>query len=91
MADDGVRTADLPAAAVLDDFLGNSTGVTSRAAADDVSSQLLGAGHGLAAKVSPVDADELILLDSENGFAARRMTWADLKAAIAVAFDLTEV
>jgi len=38
--------------------------------------------HALALKATPVDADELPLLDSAATFALKRLTWANLKATL---------
>lgn len=38
--------------------------------------------HALTAKTTPVDADELLLLDSAASNASKKITWANLKAAI---------
>lgn len=39
--------------------------------------------HGAAAKASPVDADELGLVDSADGWSLKKLTWAALKARLA--------
>jgi len=43
--------------------------------------------HALALKATPVDADELPLLDSAATFALKRLTWANLKATAKAYFD----
>lgn len=42
--------------------------------------------NGLAAKTTPVDADEFRIADSAASFGFKVLTWADLKAAIAAVF-----
>lgn len=39
--------------------------------------------HAAASKVTPVDADEVPLVDSASSFSLKKLTWANLKAAIA--------
>lgn len=41
------------------------------------------ATHAATSKTTPVDADEVPLADSESSFSLKRLTWANLKAAIA--------
>jgi hypothetical protein len=43
--------------------------------------------HDYAVKATPVDADELPLADSVTGWSYRRLSWANLKAAIGVWYD----
>lgn len=43
--------------------------------------------HAAAAKATPVDADELPLIDSAAAFALTRLTWANLKATLKSYFD----
>ena len=50
--------------------------------ADVTVSALAPAIHGAASKVTPVDADELALADSAAAFGLKKLTWANLKAAV---------
>jgi hypothetical protein len=45
--------------------------------------------HTLPAKTTPVDADEFPITDSAAGWAAKRFTWANLKAAVSAAMKVT--
>lgn len=42
--------------------------------------------HAAAAKATPVDADELVLSDSAASWSLKKLTWANLKAALVSAF-----
>jgi hypothetical protein len=43
--------------------------------------------HAQSSKATPVDADEVPLLDSASSFASARLTWANLKATLKTYFD----
>lgn len=43
--------------------------------------------HAATSKASPVDADELPLVDSAASFVLKRLTWANLKATLKTYFD----
>ena len=43
--------------------------------------------HAAASKTSPIDADELPLVDSAVTFGLKRLTWANLKATLKTYFD----
>ena len=46
-----------------------------------------GVVHAATSKTTPVDADELPLIDSVSTFSLKRLTWANLKAAAKTYFD----
>lgn len=43
--------------------------------------------HGATEKTTPVDADELVLVDSAAGNVGKRITWSDIKTALGLLFD----
>jgi hypothetical protein len=43
--------------------------------------------HSASSKTPPVDADEIPLIDSADSFSLKRLTWANLKAALKTYFD----
>lgn len=43
--------------------------------------------HAATSKTTPVDADELALVDSAASFALKKLTWANLKATVKTYFD----
>jgi hypothetical protein len=43
--------------------------------------------HAQSSKATPVDADEVPLLDSASSFASARLTWANIKATLKAYFD----
>lgn len=43
--------------------------------------------HASTSKVTPVDADEIGLIDSASSFTLKRLTWANLKATLKTYFD----
>jgi hypothetical protein len=45
------------------------------------------ATHAAASKATPVDADEIPLVDSAAAFVLKRLTWANLKATLKAYFD----
>jgi len=45
------------------------------------------ATHAAASKTPPVDADEFPLVDSTAAFGLKRLTWANVKAALTILFD----
>lgn len=47
--------------------------------------------HAAAPKAAPADDDELALVDSAAGFSLKRLTWADLQAALNVAWHVPGV
>lgn len=59
---------------------------TSRAAAGNVPVDI----HAAASKSTPVDADELGLVDSASSFSLKSLTWANLKATLSTAFGIPE-
>lgn len=50
-------------------------------------SPVAGPTHAATSKTTPVDADELPLVDSADSFGLKRLTWANLKAALKTYFD----
>lgn len=59
---------------------GNSRKVTGTKAISEVT-------HSAAGKTTPVDADEMPLVDSAASFALKLLTWANLKATLKTYFD----
>jgi Major tropism determinant N-terminal domain len=59
-------------------YLGPSTGGVGSVAGDT---------HAATSKATPVDADEVPLVDSAAAFALKRLTWANLKATLKTYFD----
>lgn len=47
--------------------------------------------HAAAPKATPADDDELALVDSASGFSLKRLTWANLQAALNVAWHVPGV
>jgi hypothetical protein len=45
--------------------------------------------HAAASKTTPVDADELPLIDSAASWVLKKLTWANLKASVLSAFGIT--
>lgn len=43
--------------------------------------------HAATSKITPVDADELPLIDSEAGYGLKKLSWANLKATLQTYFD----
>jgi len=43
--------------------------------------------HAATSKATPVDADELALVDSASSFTLKKLTWANLKATLKTYFD----
>src|SRR5674476_505351 len=43
--------------------------------------------HAATSKVTPVDADELPIMDSADTFSLKKVTWANLKATVKTYFD----
>jgi hypothetical protein len=58
----------------------NTPGTGQDVVARDV--LVAGAMHAAAAKTPPVDADEFVVADSASSFALRKITWANIKAAL---------
>jgi hypothetical protein len=54
---------------------------------DETATTLGATVHGAASKATPVDADELPLVDSAAGNVLKRLTWANLKATLKTYFD----
>jgi len=43
--------------------------------------------HSASSKTTPIDADELELLDSNNSYNVKKLTWANIKATLKTYFD----
>lgn len=65
------------------------TGTTVQDALDELAggAALAGETHAATSKATPVNADELPLVDSAASFALKRLTWANLKATLKTYFD----
>lgn len=70
---------------------GSIAATTVQAAIEEVASEAGGdpasATHAAASKATPVDADEVPLIDSAASFALKKLTWANLKATAKTYFD----
>jgi hypothetical protein len=62
------------------------TGPTGPAGADG-SADIAADTHAASSKTTPVDADEIPLVDSAASFALKKLTWANLKATLKTYFD----
>lgn len=56
-----------------------------------VDARMPGAVHAAASKATPVDADELDLVDSAASWGLKKLTWANLKAAVKTYLDGTGI
>jgi len=60
------------------------TGATGPAGADGIQATDI---HAATSKTTPVDADEMPLVDSAASFSLKKLTWANLKATLKTYFD----
>ena len=84
------KISNEPAATALDGtelVLGVQTAANVKITADQIGTRTFGSAHAAASKTTPVDADEVPLLDSASTFAVKRLTWANLKATLKTYFD----
>ena len=84
------KISNEPAATALDGteiVLGVQTAANVKITIDQIGTRVFGSAHAAASKTTPVDADELPLLDSASTFAVKRLTWANLKATLKTYFD----
>lgn len=75
------KISTLPAASSLDGtevFPAVQSGVTKKATA----AQIVASAHSATSKATPVDADELPIVDSAASNVLKKLTWADLKASL---------
>lgn len=61
----------------------------AQAAAASITEQVAVATHAAASKAVPADADELPITDSASAFSLKKLTWANLKAALRAFLDAT--
>lgn len=72
---------------------GNIAATDVQAAIDELATEKAIAGnvpvdtHAATSKVTPVDADEIPLVDSAASFGLKKLTWANLKATLKAYFD----
>ena len=81
------KISNEPAAAALDGteiVLGVQTAANVKITIDQIGTRVFGSAHAAASKTTPVDADEVPLLDSASAFAVKRLTWSNLKATLRV-------
>lgn len=57
------------------------------AASNGTANQVASLIHGATEKTTPVDADEVGLLDSAASYAMKRLTWSNIKATLKTYFD----
>jgi hypothetical protein len=65
----------------------NITGSTANAADNDIATVLAQYIHAATGKTTPIDADELPLIDSAASNVLKKLTWANLKATIKTYYD----
>lgn len=63
------------------------TGTAFRAVAVTVGSSIEAAIHAASSKATPVDADEIGLIDSAASWGLKKLTWANIKATLKTYFD----
>lgn len=86
----GIRIDDLPTTVLpsLDhEFPAMKDGATVKLTVGQVVGIAASATHAADEKTTPVDADELPLVDSEDGWSLKKLTWANLKATLKAYFD----
>jgi len=65
----------------------NSAIIASNAASAAANAPVAAPTHAAISKANPDDADEIPLIDSAASFGLKRLTWANLKAALKTYFD----
>lgn len=61
--------------------------VTKRSLFSTVVTYIVSAIHAATSKATPVDNDELLLIDSAASYVKKRLTWSNLKATLKTYFD----
>lgn len=85
----GIRIDDLPATALpsLDhEFPAMKDGITVKLKVQQIADMTAPATHAADSKATPADADEFALADSADGWSLKKLTWANIKAALSSAF-----
>jgi hypothetical protein len=86
--DSGKKTTDFePANANIQGHIGSTSNphsVTAAQAGADITS---GTTHAATSKTTPVDADEVPILDSAATFGLKKLTWANIKATLKTYLD----
>jgi hypothetical protein len=88
LSKDGGVMGDLMIVTTLGNPGSNSNFATEKAIRDAIIAALditTDTVHAASSKSPPVDADELVLLDSVASYGLKKLTWANLKAAMSIA------
>lgn len=86
----GIRIDDLPSTVNPSqdhEFPAMKDGVTVKLTVGQVVGMTASAMHAADEKVAPADADELPLVDSAASWGLKKLTWANIKAALKAYFD----
>jgi hypothetical protein len=88
LQDSGKKTTDFePANANIQSHIGSTSNphsVTAAQAGADITS---GTTHAATSKTTPVDADEVPILDSAATYGLKKLTWANIKATLKTYLD----